>query len=144
MSNAQKYMELQHAANRATDAWLEDDSEANLQAMDAADSALAQAKAAGWNIVKVADHIVDGMMERSVFGDADRARSKGNAPAVHQNARFNIVQATGNSNKYFVIDGQRMPAGYAALGAKVVSGELTRGEAIAEADRLQALADARK
>lgn len=61
---------------------------------------------------------------------------------MHQNTRFNILQAQGNCNpRFVVIDGQRTDSGNAEPGAKTVSGEMSRTEAIALADKLQADAD---
>lgn len=61
---------------------------------------------------------------------------------MHINARFNIIQAESNKPGFVVIDGQRMPGGYPATGAKVMSGApMSRDDAIQLADRLQALDD---
>lgn len=57
---------------------------------------------------------------------------------MHQNERFNIIQTFKiNSNKWLVIDGQRTDSGSMARGTKIVSGELSREDAIALADYLQ-------
>jgi hypothetical protein len=62
---------------------------------------------------------------------------------VHVNERFNILQAEGNCNPNFVvIDGKRTNSGHAAPGAKILSSEMSRAEAIALADTLQANHDA--
>ncbi|MCC7684838.1 hypothetical protein [Janthinobacterium sp. FW305-128] len=59
---------------------------------------------------------------------------------MHKNPRFNIVQANGNCNPNFVvIDGQRTNSGHAEYGAKIVSAEIPRDEAIILADNMQAL-----
>lgn len=60
---------------------------------------------------------------------------------MHKNPRFNIIQATHNSDEWSVIDGQRMPGGYAAPGAKVVAGPLKKHQAIFVADAMQAIDD---
>lgn len=89
MENAQKFMELQTAANRATDAWLADSSEANHSAMCAADDALQAAKAAGWNKIQLPEAVVAGMMDRSVFGTVDRQHAAvDQAPANPQLAAY--------------------------------------------------------
>lgn len=67
-------MKLVAAADKATSAWLENDSAENFAAMVAADDAVLAAKAAGENMVQLPDVVVDAMMERSVFGTADRRR----------------------------------------------------------------------
>ena len=68
-------MKLVAAADKATNAWLNNDSAENFAAMVAADEAVAAAKAAGQNLVQLPDAVVDAMMERSVFGAADRKRA---------------------------------------------------------------------
>lgn len=61
---------------------------------------------------------------------------------MHKNTRFNILQAEGNCNpKFVVIDGQRTDSGQMAPGGQIVSGHMTRGEAIKLADGMQARAD---
>lgn len=70
-----EYLKLKAAADKATAAWLENDSAANLYSMKQADAELNAARAAGLNIVKIAPAILEGMMDRSIFGDADRARA---------------------------------------------------------------------
>jgi hypothetical protein len=61
---------------------------------------------------------------------------------MHKNSRFNIVQAVGNCNPNFVvIDGQRTDSGQMAHGAKIVSDEMPRTQAIERADKMQAEAD---
>lgn len=62
----------------------------------------------------------------------------------HKNSRFNIVQAESNKPEFVVIDGQRLPGGYAAPGAKVISQPMSRANAIASADLLQKIADSGK
>ena len=58
---------------------------------------------------------------------------------MHMNSRFNILQASGNGNPNFVvIDGRRTDAGHRALGARIISGEMSRADAITFADGLQA------
>lgn len=59
----------------------------------------------------------------------------------HNNPRFNIVQAESNKPEFVVIDGQRLPGGYRAPGAKVVSVRMSRAAAISSADLLQKIAD---
>ena len=62
---------------------------------------------------------------------------------IHQNSRFNIAQANDNCNPNFVvIDGQRTNSGNLAHGAKIVSKEMTRCQAIALADQMQKQSDA--
>lgn len=70
-----EFMQIKLAADKATDAWLANDSEANFAAMKAADAALAAAKAAGLNIIKINETTLAGMMDRSVFGTVDRIRA---------------------------------------------------------------------
>lgn len=59
---------------------------------------------------------------------------------MHNNARFNIVQAPGNGNpRFLVIDGLRTDSGHVADGGRLLSlVERSRTNAIALADRLQA------
>lgn len=61
---------------------------------------------------------------------------------MHSNTRFNIIQAESNKPGFAVIEGLRMPGGYPATGAKILSGPaLPRDQAIALADALQAATD---
>lgn len=63
---------------------------------------------------------------------------------MHRNPRFNIIQApTINSRKFLVIDGQRTNSGHPAPGARYVSVEVSRDEAIKLADAMQAAAEGR-
>ena len=70
-----EYMKLKSAADKATEAWLANDSAANLLAMKNADSALNAARSAGLNIIKVSESNLSKMMDRSVFGTVDRIRA---------------------------------------------------------------------
>lgn len=70
-----EYMKLKSAADKATEAWLANDSAANLLAMKNADSALNAARSAGLNIIKVSESSLAQMMDRSVFGTVDRIRA---------------------------------------------------------------------
>ncbi len=64
----------------------------------------------------------------------------------HRNADYNIVQSGSatpmNNNRFDVIKGQRVGAGFAEKGAEFIAGEMTRDVAIALADLLQARHDA--
>lgn len=75
---------------------------------------------------------------------ADAAKHAPKNTGIHHNSKFNIIQAESNMNLWNVIDGQRMPAGYPSKGAKVVAVGLTRVQAIATADALQAASDAQE
>lgn len=70
-----EFMQIKLTADKATDAWLSNDSAENFAAMKAADAALTAAKAAGLNIIKINDTALAGIMERSVFGTVDRIRA---------------------------------------------------------------------
>ena len=57
----------------------------------------------------------------------------------HSNELYNIMQAPGNMNPLMVvIKGKRLPSGCPAPGAKVISGEMSRDDAIKMADNLEA------
>ena len=58
---------------------------------------------------------------------------------MHKNPRFNIVQeAKINSRLFVVIEGQRTDAGCMAQGARILTQPMTRDEAIALADKMEA------
>jgi hypothetical protein len=57
---------------------------------------------------------------------------------MHQNANFNILQAAGNCKAEFVvIKGQRTASGNMAMGAKVLTGAMSRDAAITMADQME-------
>ena len=75
LENTVEYMQIKAAADKATDAWLNNDSAENFAAMRAANDLLEAAKAAGLNVITLSEKVVDGMMARSVFGTVDRIRA---------------------------------------------------------------------
>lgn len=57
---------------------------------------------------------------------------------MHQNPRFNIIQAEGNcSPNFVVIDGQRTDSGHMVHGGLILTAAMPRDAAIAQADALE-------
>lgn len=93
-----EYMHIKAAADKATAAWLENDTPETYAAMVAADDARIAAEAAGLNIIKMRPELVDGMMERSVFGASDRARAESTTATQIVELRKHIAKLTARND----------------------------------------------